>query len=69
MAGEYEERPIHSKKGIAISCLVIAELLHRKPGPFIKEIRQGIEQKILTMKLKNEKSAITEYIKSKRFDN
>lgn len=69
VAEAYEEMPIHSKKEIAISSLEIAELLHRKPGPFIKEIRQDIEQKILTMKLKNEKSAITEYIISKRFDN
>ena len=69
VAEAYEEMPIHSKKEIAISGLEIAELLHRKPGPFIKEIRQDIEQKILTMKLKNEKSAITEYIISKRFDN
>lgn len=69
VAEAYEEMPIHSKKEIAISSLEIAKLLHRKPGPFIKEIRQDIEQKILTMKLKNEKSAITEYIISKRFDN
>ena len=61
--------PIHSKKEIAISSLDIAKLLHRKPGLFIKEIRQDIKQKILTMKLKNEKSDITEYIINKRFDN
>lgn len=60
----YEELPIHSKREIAISSMEIANLLHQKPGPFLKECYKDLEQKILTRKLKNEKSALINYIKS-----
>ena len=60
----YHNLPISSKKDIDISALDISKALNKKPGSYIKEIFDDIEEKIVTSILQNEKKALLNYIKN-----
>lgn len=59
---KYNALPIKSKNEIVINGKDISKLLDRKPGSFLKEIINDIEEKIVTNQLLNEKSKIENYI-------
>lgn len=59
----YNELPIYSVKDIKISVFEICDLLNRQPGPFIKEIYDDLENKILDNVLKNDYDQLCEYVK------
>ena len=60
---KYDKLPIKDRNEIAISAEEICEILNRKPDSFLKEIIDNIESLILKGKIKNEKEAVTKYIK------
>lgn len=58
----YYRLPIFKKSDIEFTPLEIADLLQKKPGSYLKEIMEDIENAILEQKLKNEKEIIKQYI-------
>ena len=58
----YHDLPISSKKDIAVNAIDISKALKKEPGSYIKEIFEDIEEKIVTLKLPNEKNKILNYI-------
>jgi len=54
--------PIKSKDDINITTKEIIDVVNKKPGPWLKQIYNDIEIKIITSKLKNDKDKIIEYI-------
>ena len=61
----YHNLPIKTRKEIEITGDEIAELLHKKPGLYIKEIMNDIEKEIVLEHLKNSKKEIAQYILKK----
>ncbi len=62
IVGIYEALPIKSKKEIDILGSDIEKILNRKPGIYIREIYNRLEEEILNHRLDNEKSKIEEFI-------
>lgn len=58
----YSNLTIQSSSDIAIDSETIMDILHKKPGKYLKEIYDDLENKILYRKLKNDNKAICEYI-------
>lgn len=58
----YNNLPIYSRKDIAIKQIEIANLLEKQPGPYLKEIYNEIEKRIIYKKLENNKEQIMNYI-------
>lgn len=58
----YNNLPIHSKKDINIKEIEIAHLLQKKPGPYLRNIINDIEKKIVLRKLENNQEQIINYI-------
>jgi tRNA nucleotidyltransferase (CCA-adding enzyme) len=59
---KYNQLQIHSRNEIAISALEIADLLSKKPGPYLKEILLELEDLIIKNNIKNEKEVLKDYI-------
>lgn len=59
---KYNELPIKSRKDIMINAEQICNLLKRKSGPFLKDILNDLEYKILKKELVNEQNVLEEYI-------
>ena len=58
----YAKLPIHSSSDIDIDSNTIMDILHKKPGKYLKDIYDDLENKILYRKLKNKNKIIKEYI-------
>ena len=58
----YNKLQIHCKGEIALSALDISELLNKKPGSFLKEILDDLEEKIINDILINDKESLKKYI-------
>ena len=54
--------PIKSKKDINITSEEILKLIDKEPGIWLSNLYDNLEMKIITSKLKNDKSKIIEYI-------
>ena len=65
IVAKYEKLPIKDRNEILISAEEICEVLNKKPDSFLKNIIEDIETLIIKGLIKNEKSSIKEYIKSK----
>ena len=61
----YANLPIKGRKDIDIDANAIMQLLKKEPGPYINDIYNDIEKEILYGRLKNRKSDIIKYIKTK----
>ena len=60
----YQDLPIKSRGEIAIDSDSIMQLLHRKPGKYLKDIYEDIEREILYHRLHNQREDIVLYIQS-----
>lgn len=58
----YKTLPIKSKKEIDIFPIEIADILDKEPGPFLKNILNDIEYKIILGTLENDRYIIKDYI-------
>ena len=58
----YNNLPIHSKNDIQITGKEISQLLQLKPGPYLKEIIEKLEKKIVLGTIKNNKKELEKYI-------
>lgn len=56
---------IHSKLDIALSPMEICEILDKKPGAFLKDLINDLEDKLVGDEIKNNKESLTEYITNK----
>lgn len=56
---------IHSKLDIALSPMEICKVLDKTPGPFLKDLINDLEDKLITDEIKNTKESLTEYISNK----
>ena len=61
----YANLPIKGRKDIDIDANTIMQVLKKAPGPYINDIYNDIEKEILYGRLKNRKSDIIKYIKTK----
>lgn len=61
---EFSKMPIRSKLDISLTPLEICKILNKKPGPFLKQIINDIEDKIIDDKLNNNKEELKKYIKT-----
>ncbi|MBR3199581.1 MAG: hypothetical protein IKG27_06175 [Bacilli bacterium] len=62
---EFAKMPIRSKNDIALEPVEICKILNKEAGPFLKQIIDDLESKILNDKLPNEKEEIIKYIEEK----
>ncbi len=62
---EFAKMPIRSKLDIALSPTEICKVLNKEAGPFLKQIINDLEAKILEEKLSNNKEKIIKYIEDK----
>ncbi len=60
---QYNNLPIKCRTDIALDGNEISDILGKEPGPYLKEILQDLEMKILNLELKNEKDILISYIK------
>ncbi len=58
----YLELQIHSKLDIVLSPMDICEILDKKPGAFLKDLINDLEDKIINDEVLNTKESLTEYI-------
>jgi hypothetical protein len=58
----YNNLVIHSRDEIDIDSISIMDLLHRKPGKYLKEIYDDVEREILYKRLSNSREDISNYI-------
>ena len=58
----YSKLPIHSKLDIALSPMLICNVLDKTPGAFLKKLISDLELAIIYDKVANTKEALTEYI-------
>ncbi len=58
----YSELQIHNKLDIVLSPMEICEILDKKPGAFLKNLINDLEDKIITDRVLNTKESLTEYI-------
>ena len=58
----YKKLPIYTKKEIVVNGMEIANMLHRKPGNYIKDILDDLEYKIINSEIKNEHDKLVEYV-------
>lgn len=58
----YADLVIKSSSDIDIDSNTIMDILHKKPGKYLKDIYDDLENKILYRKLKNDNKAICNYI-------
>lgn len=58
----YNKLPIKNKSEILLKGDEICKLLSKKPGPFLKNIIDDLEFKIITKQLKNERNYLIDYI-------
>jgi len=61
---QYNNLPIHSRMDIALNGDEISVILKKEPGSYLKEIFTDLEEKILSLELKNEKEVLTSYIQN-----
>lgn len=61
----YQNLKIHSKKELKITSEEIMEILKRRPGEYLTNIYQDIENKVLYEELDNQNAVIKEYILEK----
>lgn len=61
----YEQLPIKDRNEIAISGDEIMEILNKEPGPYLKEIIDDIEKKIIIGELFNDSTILEEYVNKK----
>lgn len=59
---KYESLPIKRKDEINITAKEICDILKKTPGPFIGEIYEKLEEKIVNKELENDNLKIREYI-------
>ena len=62
----YDNLIIHKRKDLDITSDDIIKCINKKPGPFINEIYNDIENEVLYRRLNNNKEDIIKYIKDKR---
>ncbi|MBR3490425.1 MAG: hypothetical protein IKH36_02925 [Bacilli bacterium] len=62
IVGIYEALPIKSKKEINILGCEIEKILNKKPGIYIREIYNKLEEEILNHRLENNKEKLEEFI-------
>lgn len=62
IVGIYESLPIKSKKEIDILGSDIDKLINKKPGVYIRDIYNKLEEEILNNRLENKKEVIEDYI-------
>ena len=65
MIFKYDMLPIKGKEEIKITSSEICFILGKEPGPFIKEVYDDLEYKILNKELKNDNKKIKSYLKTK----
>ena len=58
----YAKLTIHSSSDIEIDSNTIMDILHKKPGKYLKDIYDDLENKILYRKIKNDNKVICDYI-------
>ena len=61
----YDNLIIHKRKDLDITSDDIIKCINKKPGPFINEIYNDIENEVLYRRLNNNKEDIIKYIKDK----
>ena len=61
----YLDLQIHSKLDIALSPMEICEILDKKPGSFLKNVINDLEEKLISDEILNNKKALTDYITNK----
>ena len=59
---QYSTLPIKSRSEIAVDGLEIAQVLDRKPGKYIREIIDDLENKIIDLDLPNDHQVLLDYI-------
>ena len=59
---QYSSLPIKSRSEIAVDGLEIAQVLDRKPGKYIREIIDDLENKIIDLDLPNDHQVLLDYI-------
>jgi tRNA nucleotidyltransferase (CCA-adding enzyme) len=59
---EYKKMPIHSKLDIAVKPEEICKILNKKPGSFLRNVINDLEEKILSGEIPNTKEGITKYL-------
>ena len=62
---KYVGLPIKSRRDIDIDSKTIMELLDQKPGKYLKNIYDDLEEKIICNELINNREEICKYIKEK----
>ena len=65
ITAQYVKLPIKSRKDIDIDSETIMATLNKKPGKYLKDIYDDIEEKIIYGQLANDKEEICKYIKEK----
>ena len=58
----YKNLPIYSKKDICVNGMEIANMLHLKPGNYLSDIINDLEEKILMKELDNKYDVLVDYI-------
>ena len=58
----YNDLVIKSRNEIDIDSNTIMDILHRKPGRYLKDIYDDIEREILYHRLENQRDIICQYI-------
>ena len=62
VVGDYEKLPIKSKKDIDIHGNEIEAILNNKPGVYVREVYNRLEEEILNNRLENKKEKIKDFI-------
>ena len=62
---KYNDLPIKSSKEIVLKPKEICHILETKPGPFLKEIKNDLEIKILNKEIVNKQSDLIKYVINK----
>jgi len=61
----YSKLQIHNKLDIVLPPMEICQILDKSPGPFLKDLINDLEVKLVTNKLNNTKESLIEYITNK----
>lgn len=61
----HSDLPIRSRADIVLNGDDISAILNKKPGPYIKDIINDLEDKIITLKLQNKETDLKDYILAK----
>lgn len=60
---KYDELYIKNISEINLTTNEICEILNKKPGPFLKEVKNLLEEALVNKKVSNEKEALISYLK------